>query len=177
MITRIELSWDTVEKLKGSEELWQSVASIILLPTWDKRETYWPGVEMVVDLDLVLPALAEYGIDVIVKPGQSNAFVTGIKDKIQGLTRSLKLLEAKQELASGNCVQIHVPNNSLLAVNEVQVLEDLCTDALQSELNDGWRILAVCPPLSERRPTYILGRFNPEFEDDQVKPVFKTITV
>ena len=25
-------------------------------------------------------------------------------------------------------------------------------------LDDGWRILAICPPNSQRRPDYILGR-------------------
>jgi hypothetical protein len=55
-------------------------------------------------------------------------------------------------------IQVAIPNLALLEIRTVQVLEDACTDRLQLELDDGWRILAVCPPNSQRRPDYILGR-------------------
>lgn len=57
--------------------------------------------------------------------------------------------------------QVSVANVGLLAVDEVTYEEDCCTDALQSRLDEGWRILAVCPPNDARRPTYILGRTRP----------------
>jgi hypothetical protein len=38
------------------------------------------------------------------------------------------------------------------------LLDDACTDNLQAHLNEGWRIIAVCPPDAKRRPDYILGR-------------------
>lgn len=62
------------------------------------------------------------------------------------------------ELTSGQVVQIAVPDLGLLMINEVDWLEDACTQDLQRKLNDGWRILAVCPPNAQRRPDYILGR-------------------
>jgi hypothetical protein len=37
-------------------------------------------------------------------------------------------------------------------------LDDACTDDVQRHLDEGWKILAVCPPNSQRRPDYILGR-------------------
>jgi hypothetical protein len=37
-------------------------------------------------------------------------------------------------------------------------LNDACTDELRRHLDDGWRIVCVCPPLNQRRPDYILGR-------------------
>jgi hypothetical protein len=80
-----------------------------------------------------------------------------------------------QLVSKGEIVQVHVPNLGLLAINEVDWMEDVCTKALQDKLDRGWRVLAVCPPLMERRPTYIIGRYNPEKEKDQDKPVFKTI--
>ena len=62
------------------------------------------------------------------------------------------------DLQTGTAVQIAVPDMALMYIDEVQVCEDYCTHALQDDLDNGWRILAVCPPNSARRPTYILGR-------------------
>jgi hypothetical protein len=55
-------------------------------------------------------------------------------------------------------IQVAIPNLLLFAVDEVMVLEDACTNNLQSYLDEGYRILAVCPPPAQRRPDYILGR-------------------
>jgi hypothetical protein len=57
---------------------------------------------------------------------------------------------------------VHIGGGLLLTVNETMLLEDSCTDRLQSELNSGWRILAVCVQPDGRRPDYVLGRFNPD---------------
>lgn len=62
------------------------------------------------------------------------------------------------EMQSGQAVQVTVPDMGVLFINEVQVLEDSCTDVLQEQLDAGWRMLAVCPPNAQRRPDYILGR-------------------
>lgn len=55
-------------------------------------------------------------------------------------------------------IHIAVPNIGLLMIDEVHWLDDACTQELQRYLDDGWRILAVCPPNGVRRPDYILGR-------------------
>jgi hypothetical protein len=57
-------------------------------------------------------------------------------------------------------LHIHLPNYDLNSFNEVMVLNDICTDELQKELDNGWRILAVCPPQNARRPDYVLGRYK-----------------
>ena len=49
------------------------------------------------------------------------------------------------------------PGPSLLNVDETRLMEDACTNALQENLDNGWRILAVCPQ-PQRRPDYVLGR-------------------
>lgn len=49
------------------------------------------------------------------------------------------------------------PGPSLLNVDETLLMEDACTNALQENLDNGWRILAVCPQ-PQRRPDYVLGR-------------------
>lgn len=61
---------------------------------------------------------------------------------------------------NGRC-SVHVPGLGLLLINETKVMYDICTTALQDELDAGWRILAVCPQPDQRRPDYILGRTKP----------------
>lgn len=48
----------------------------------------------------------------------------------------------------------------LTRVNDVKVCEEYCTDELRREINEGWRIIAVCPQKGNRRPDYVLGREN-----------------
>lgn len=61
--------------------------------------------------------------------------------------------------------EVHIPNMALATYNETLLLEDSCTDALQRALDSGWRIIAACPQ-AQRRPDYILGRYNPNREVD-----------
>lgn len=67
-----------------------------------------------------------------------------------------------------NKCDVHMPGNLLATYNEVQLLEDSCTDVLQESLSQGWRILSVCPQPDQRRPDYILGRYNPTKDGDYV---------
>jgi hypothetical protein len=55
-------------------------------------------------------------------------------------------------------VNVTVPGLGLLLLDEVQAATDICTDALNDMLKDGWRIVAVCPQPDQRRPDYVLGR-------------------
>lgn len=59
---------------------------------------------------------------------------------------------------AGRMIQITIPDNMLMFVNEVEWEDDCCTQVVQQRLDDGWRILAVCPPNAARRPDYIFGR-------------------
>ena len=52
-----------------------------------------------------------------------------------------------------------ISGGNLLGINELCLKEDCCTDELQQALDEGWRLLAVCPQES-RRPDYVLGRYN-----------------
>lgn len=65
-----------------------------------------------------------------------------------------------------NKCEVHMPGNMMAMYNEMLLLEDSCTDELQNALNSGWRLVAACPQPDQRRPDYILGRFNPEFDGD-----------
>jgi hypothetical protein len=62
------------------------------------------------------------------------------------------------DILEGTAVQITIPDFALLLINEVTWEDNCCTERLQEKLDDGWRILAVCPPNAQRRPDYILGR-------------------
>lgn len=61
-----------------------------------------------------------------------------------------------------NKCDVHMPGNMLASYNEVMLLENSCSDVLQANLQQGWRIIAVCPQPDQRRPDYILGRWNPD---------------
>jgi hypothetical protein len=76
-----------------------------------------------------------------------------------------KLLQLESKLVSFNAetqfnykVGVHISDLGLLAVKQATWLEDACTEELQKYLDEGWRILAVCPQPDKRRPDYILGR-------------------
>lgn len=59
-------------------------------------------------------------------------------------------------------VEVHMPGQALSMYNRTMLIEDACTDGLQDELDKGWRIIACCPQPDQRRPDYILGRFDPD---------------
>lgn len=59
-----------------------------------------------------------------------------------------------------NKCEVHMPGNLMASFNEVQLLEDACSDVLQTSLTSGWSLIAACPQPNQRRPDYILGRFN-----------------
>ena len=79
----------------------------------------------------------------------------------EAITNRLERIEAKIAAAptvvNERC-NVTVPGIGLMAIREVCVELDLCTDRLQSLLDEGWRILAICPQPDQRRPDYVLGR-------------------
>lgn len=60
-------------------------------------------------------------------------------------------------------LNIHQPNMPLFTYNQFQVLTDFCTEKLQNEyINQGWRVVAICPQPDQRRPDYIIARYENE---------------
>ncbi len=82
----------------------------------------------------------------------------GITFTVHQFKGSMPVALVPKEHADGKVVNVHIPNVGLLAMDQVTVIENVCTDTLQDHLDRGWRILCVCPPNSCRRPDYILGR-------------------
>lgn len=57
-------------------------------------------------------------------------------------------------------LEVHQPNMPLFTYNQFKVLTDCCTERLQSEyINEGWRVVAICPQPDQRRPDYIIGQY------------------
>ena len=78
--------------------------------------------------------------------------------------KPIKLITESGGTQYNNKCEVHMPGHGLSLYNEMLLLEDICTDELQSSQNLGWRIVAACPQPEQRRPDYILDRFNPELE-------------
>src|SRR5690606_27056991 len=81
----------------------------------------------------------------------------GLADLVEAIDQLRSRVEAMQP-ALNERVQVVVRGLSLMEMRHVVVRTDYCTDELQGDLNDGWRILAICPQPDQRRPDYILGR-------------------
>lgn len=86
------------------------------------------------------------------------------KQLIDLAERPIKLTQEGGGNTYNTRCEVHMPGQALSLYNEVQLLEDCCTDQLQSSLASGWRIIAACPQPDQRRPDYILGRYNPKIE-------------
>lgn len=82
-------------------------------------------------------------------------------ERIQAAADKLAQITASTEGQFNHSCNVYMPGNAMLMFNETLLLEDHCTDALQEALNKGWRIIAACPQPDQRRPDYILGRYNP----------------
>lgn len=98
--------------------------------------------------------------------------VSNVGDTLDGVTDRITLLAERFEgfaTRIGNVqynekCEVYTPGMRLMLFNRTMLLSDACSDALQSELDNGWRIIAACPQPDQRRPDYILGRFEPEDE-------------
>jgi hypothetical protein len=105
------------------------------------------------------PAVYVYGKYLVDLTAQgAYLLANGIDYEVKNFKATYKAAQQSLPTGSSIAIHVHIPNVGLLAINEVEVLEDACTDSLQSRLNAGWRIIAVCPPNSVRRPDYIIGR-------------------
>jgi hypothetical protein len=90
-----------------------------------------------------------------------------LTDSTQDMLDAMRQVATKLEAMKGGGDQfnarcdVHMPGNALMSFNVTMLLESSCTDELQAQLDKGWRIIAACPQPDQRRPDYILGRFDP----------------
>lgn len=90
--------------------------------------------------------------------GNINSILYQIEEKSSSLN---KLVDKIKETTFNSKTNVHVGGGLITTYNDLLLKENICTDILQTELNNGWRIIAVCVQPNQRRPDYVLGRFNP----------------
>ncbi len=146
LMVKIEFNWDDAERVKKMDT--EAYGKLRMdfpdlgLPDPDSRGSYITLERGYYEMEEV-EKLISYGL----KPQVS---------KIKGLHYPNDL-----PAPTGSTTQItnvSCANHALFMVDEVDWLENVCTQELQTRLDRGWRILAVCPSNDARRPDYILGR-------------------
>jgi hypothetical protein len=101
-------------------------------------------------------AIVAFKLEVDLSPAAEDCMLIKLQDRMKQL--ELQTDDLAEATLKGGAVQIHIPDMVLMSINEVTWLDNCCTETVQEYLNDGWRILAICPPNAQRRPDYILGR-------------------
>lgn len=138
MLAIVGFNWESRDKIqKLDEENYEKLRTISQLNLPERGQWYYQD-NVLIDLETDGVLLVSLGIDF-----QIRLFKNTYKTPSNVTNHSL---------------HVHIPNIGLLSINEVRLLENACTDSLQNLLDDGWRIVAVCPPNGVRRPDYILGR-------------------
>lgn len=95
--------------------------------------------------------------------------LSGVMRKFNRMAARLLSLPGLQHTETTHTAQnerchVHMPGQALATYNEVLLMENTCSDELQTALDKGWRMIAACPQPDSRRPDYVLGRFNPQRE-------------
>lgn len=149
MIARVELHYSARDKfveMAQDEAVYATLARMFPnAPTPENKHlAYYWTTDVLIDLETDGPWLTEAGITFEVK-------------NFKGCL-PLKTVISETGGAQHVTVQVQVPHIGLLMMQEVMVEENCCTDILQRRLDEGWRILCVCPPNAQRRPDYVLGR-------------------
>lgn len=136
------------------------------LAPFDPESTF--DMPVLVDSELVLDRaqMAELTIrNLPITVGQViNTNIDITRQLMEWAEKPVKLSAQSAGDTYNNTCEVHMPGHSLSLYNEMLLLEDACTDVLQGSLNSGWRIVAACHQPDQRRPDYIMGRFNPDYD-------------
>lgn len=159
---RAKFSFDS--KIKEiSPELYSQIRELVPALPADQAamqyywETYTGNVKK---LSVLYPG------EISIKGLETGAMID-MNDSIEHLAQRIEAMAAKLDRPQipkesfNSRVNVHVPNFGMMQIQHVKVENDLCTEALQRELEGGWRILAICPQPDQRRPDYVLGRQSP----------------
>ena len=156
MICRMQVSWSNYHLSTNREfclEAWEALWPFLTGEARDKAPSHFYSTEVIADPNEIQAALSDWPEFKLELKRFSNNLWVGA-----GGEPRAPFSVVPDDVKSGRVTHIHIPNVGLWSMDEVQLLEDSCTDKLQGMLDDGWRIIAVCPPSEQRRPDYILGR-------------------
>lgn len=144
--------WD-----KLTPEQYAELREHMALP--EEKPQYAPHAAIWMDRD-ALRACARF--EIVIRPAEdsnTNTMLVKLADRVGSLETA-----TAERVAEGSAVTIAIPDIGLMTVRRVDVLCDACTDQLQTYLDNGWRLLAVCPPNAQRRPDYVLGHHSKDAE-------------
>lgn len=96
-------------------------------------------------------------------------FTNAVEAAERVIERMESIAASFSERSFNDRCDVHVPGLGLLSINRTMLLEDCCTDELARALGNGWRIIAACPQPDQRRPDYILGKHDFEFESSDAR--------
>ena len=132
-------------------------------PKKDLDYVYIEKENNLVDLeDFALKCIYGYRVTKCIKseePSVNN--IKALLNKVEEKTNSInKTLDILHNQSFNDKTNVHVGGGLMVTYNDLMLKENCCTDELQSTINNGWRIIAVCVQSDQRRPDYILGRYN-----------------
>jgi hypothetical protein len=175
MIVKFKFKYDTIVKDSSekddegnrlrewviSQEKYNSLRQIVPeLPKDPLKENFYGWNEYVGHLESILEIVSEIEITSVIRVTSSP--YTEFDDVLERVNSKLlnidTRLEKYRDQVFNKKVNVHISGNSLLELDDVDLLQDSCTDELKDRLNEGWRIIAVCPQPDQRRPDYIIGR-------------------
>jgi hypothetical protein len=146
----VRLTPDQAHKLSGVVKI--ENGELLIGPDEEGKHRWWGN--MTGELETVLSTIPEL-IDKI-KLVDGELTPSGLDHIIREIQKIGENLRTPAPVLNER-LQVVIPSLGMLLIDEVTVVTDYCTDSLQRDLDDGWRILAVCPQ-EARRPDYVLGR-------------------
>lgn len=126
--------------------------------------------EYICDMDLFFSKHPDIKVKMRGMPRTVEQNYTHIIQEIVNIQEKLEtsLQRFDKQVQFNEKVNVHVGGFALMSINQVGYGEDMCTEEVQSVLNKGWRILAVCVQPDGRRPDYIFGKHDTEIESEKV---------
>jgi len=153
--TRLQIPMETYKKLR---ELLPDLPEDPL----SEKATYSIWHVFTGHLESVLDLVHRIEIDSVVRV--SHGGTEELEECMGRITSKLYAMETRidryQEQLFNKKVAVHIPGNAMIAFDSVSYECDCCTDRINELLNEGWRIIAVCPQPDQRRPDYIFGHIE-----------------
>lgn len=118
----------------------------------EQRDAFSKFLSKSFELDLI--DLAKTGLPFQVCAAEHPKQVGDFFIRLMALVKN----NTKSNITNNNTITFKNDNTELHKFNECKVEEECCTDELNKQLNEGWRIIAVCYQKGARRPDYVLGR-------------------